>query len=159
MKLRSLLAAMLLFTAVFLPGCMKNSISKMSLELKQVKIKNFSNNGFTANVYMNIKNPNRFGVTVKDLNYSVMVNEREVGKGRIRRQVEIPANGESLAELPLEVGHVELNGLLNEVMGKGANYRVKGEAVFGTMLGSYTYPFDVEKKQKKKQADKKETEL
>lgn len=154
---RKLLAVAVLLMALSLPGCMKNSISRMSLELKQVKIKNFSNSGFTANVYMNVKNPNWFGVTVKDLNYTVLVNNREVGKGRIPMQVEIPANGEALAELPLEVGSDGFDGLVNEVMGKGANYRIKGEAVFGTMLGSYIYPFDVGKKQKKKQADKKET--
>ncbi len=154
MKLRNLLAVMLLLMAVFMSGCMKNSLSKMSLELKQVKIKNFSNNGFSADVYMNIKNPNWFGVTVKDLNYSVMVNDREVGKGRIPAQVEIPANGEALAELPLEVGPEAIDNLFKH----GVNYRIKGEAVFGTMLGSYTYPFDVQKKPKKKKADNKETE-
>jgi LEA14-like dessication related protein len=147
--------AMLLMMAVLMPGCMKNSLSRMSLELKQVKIKNFSNNGFSANVYMNISNPNWFGVTVKDLNYTIMVNDREVGKGRIPKQVEIPANGEALAELPLEVGPEAIDNLLKH----GVNYRIKGEAVFGTMLGSYTYPFDVEKKPKKKKDDKKEPEL
>jgi LEA14-like dessication related protein len=155
MMRRKLLAVAVLLMALSLPGCMKNSISRMSLELKQVKIKNFSNSGFTANVYMNIKNPNRFGVTVKDLNYTVLVNNREVGKGRIPMQVEIPANGEALAELPLEVGPEFIDNLFKH----GVNYRIKGEAVFGTMLGSYTYPFDVEKKQKKKQAGKKETAL
>jgi len=156
---RKLLAAAFLLMALSLPGCMKNSISRMSLELKQVKIKNFSNSGFTANVYMNVKNPNWFGVTVKDLNYTVLVNNREVGKGRMQAQVDIPANGEALAELPLEVGSDGLDGLLNEVLKQGVSYRIQGEAVFGTMLGSYTYPFDVEKKPKKKHADKKETEL
>ena len=65
----------------------------------------------------------------------------------------------ALAELPLEEGPDGLDGLLNEVLKQGVSYRIQGEAVFGTMLGSYTYPFDVEKKSKKKQADKKETEL
>ena len=145
--------------AVFMPGCMKNSISRMSMELKQVKIKDFSSNGFAANVYMNVKNPNWFGVTVKDLSYTVFVNNREVGKGRIQSQVEIPANGEALAELPLVVGSDGLDGVINEVLKQGVNYRIQGEAVFGTMLGSYTYPFDVEKKPKKKKAGKKGTEL
>ena len=152
MTARNLFMAILLMMAVFMSGCMKNSISKMSLELKQIKIKNFSNNGFTANVYMNIKNPNWFGVTVKDLNYSIIVNDLEVGKGSIPAPVDIPANGEALAELPLEVGPEVFDYLFKH----GVNYRIKGEAVFGTMLGSYTYPFDVEKKPKKKKADKKE---
>lgn len=133
-------------------ACAKDAARKMSLELKQVKIRNFSNSGFTAVAYMQVTNSNWFSIGVEGMKYAVLVNNRQVADGRLEKEVDIPANATATAELPLNVGADGLNNLLGEILDvrEGLTYRVKGEVVFKTLLGSYTMPFDAEKKAGKK---------
>ncbi len=144
-----LLSAFILFS---LTACAKDAARKVSLELKQVKIRNFSNSGFTAVAYMQVTNSNWFSIGVEGMKYAVLVNNRQVADGRLEKEVDIPANATATAELPLNVGADGLNNLLGEILDvrEGLTYRVKGEVVFKTLLGSYTMPFDAEKKAGKK---------
>lgn len=140
------------FVLVSFTACAKEAARKMSLELKQVKIRNFSNSGFTAVAYMQVTNPNWFSIDVSDMKYAVLVNNHQVADGRLEKEVSIPADSSATAELPLNVGADGLNNLLGEILDvkEGLTYRVKGEVVFKTLLGSYTMPFDAEKKTGKK---------
>ncbi len=131
---------------------MKDAVSRMGLELKLVKIKDMTNTGFKATVYMQVDNPNRFSITVADMDYEVYINDRLVGKGRIEHEIEIPSGGQVVAELPAEISTDGLDRLVEKILKKEIKYRVKGQVVFKTFLGSYTLPFDKEKEIKKKNA-------
>lgn len=144
---------LVLFSALVLvsfTACAKEAAQKMGIELKQVKIKNFSNSGFSAVAYMQVTNPNWFSIDVADMKYAVLVNDREVANGKLEKEIDIPGNSTAMAELPLDVGAVDIESLLGDVLKGGLTYRVKGEVVFKTLLGSYTMPFDAEKKTGKK---------
>jgi LEA14-like dessication related protein len=101
---------------------------------------------------MQVDNPNRFSITVADMDYEVYINDRLVGKGRIEHEIEIPSGGQVVAELPAEISTDGLDRLVEKILKKEIKYRVKGQVVFKTFLGSYTLPFDKEKEIKKKNA-------
>ena len=135
---------LLLLVIAILPACsMKDAVEKMSLELKRVQMKDVTPSGFNATVYMQVDNPNRFGVRIAGLNYRAEINGREVATGMIQDEIGIPASGSVVAELPVEVSYAELN--FDELRGR-LDYRLTGEVVFKTWFGSYTLPFDTKKK-------------
>ncbi len=145
----------LLLLLVLLPSCsLKDAAQKMSLELRQVKVKDFSNEGFTATVYMQVNNPNGFSVKVADLTYRAYVKDVEIGSGRIEKEIDIPSEGSVVAELPIVVSLGSLDGSMPEILRGKADYRVTGEAVLKAWFGSYTLPFDTKrhKKDKKKES-------
>src|SRR5512143_728984 len=93
---------LLLIFLALLPSCsLKEAAQKMSLELKQVKVKDFTNEGCTATVYLQVNNPNGFSVKVADRKYQAYVGETEVANGRIEKEVDIPSEGSVVAELPI----------------------------------------------------------
>ena len=153
-KVRSVFLLLLLL--VLLPSCsLKDAAQRMSLELRQVKVKDFSNEGFTATVYMQVNNPNGFSVKVADLRYQAYVRDVEVANGHIQKEIEIPSEGSVIAELPIVVSLGSLGDCIPDVLRGKIDYRVTGEAVLKTWFGKYTLPFDT-RKHKKEKKDKKE---
>jgi len=144
----------LLCTAVLMTSCItKDSVSRIGIELKKVQVRDMTNTGFKATLYMQVDNPNWFTVRISDMDYQLLINGQESASGRIEREIEIPGHGSAVAELPAEVGVGNLDVLLNDILKGNLKYRVKGKVVFKTMLGSYTLPFDKEKEiRKEKQA-------
>jgi len=131
---------------VLLSSCsLKDAVNKMSLELKRVAISGFSPAGFEAVVYMQVNNPNAFGLTISDLRYQVFINEAEVARSGIKGEIKIPANGSVVAELPITVTLDKVKGNLFDIMKGKADFRVRGEVVFKTWFGSYTLPYDTKK--------------
>ena len=131
-------------------GCASRDAARnLSFELKQVKIKDFTNTGFAATAYLQVDNANWFSIKMAELRYSVLVNDREVASGQIEKEVEIPGGGSVTAELPLTVGapgSPGLEPLIKELLKGRLNYRIKGEVIFRTLLGRYTMQLDREKK-------------
>ncbi len=139
-----------------LPSCsLKEAAQKMSLELKQVKVKDFSNEGCTATVYLQVNNPNGFSVKVADLSYHAYVGDQEIANGRIEKEIDIPSEGSVVAELPIVVSMGSLGDCIPDLLKGKKDYRVTGQAVLKTWFGRYTLPFDT-KKHKKEKKEKKE---
>jgi LEA14-like dessication related protein len=136
---------------LMLSACSTKGVTdKVNLDIKRVHIKEASMAGLKAVVTVKVSNANWFGVTVSRLAYRVSVNGREVGGGKLENVVEIPSHGVTEAEVPLEVGSDALGGLVGEALKGKLKYTVKGEADMKTWLGTYTMPFDTEKKKKDK---------
>lgn len=122
---------------------MKDAAGRVSMELKQVRIRDFSNSGFTAVVYMQVNNPNWFGITISDFDYHALVSDQELASGRIEKDIVIPANGGTVAEIPVHADLSSLdNGALERILRGRQDYRLTGTAVFKTWFGSYSYSFD-----------------
>jgi len=148
MKQKLSVLALFVLLAV-LPACsMKEAVRNMSLELKQVRVSDMTDNGFRATVYMQVNNPNRFGMKVAQLNYNILINGVEVGKGNIKDEIDIPSNGSAVAELPVEISYGGLKDKVYDIIKGRLDYQVTGEAVFKTWFGSYPVPFDTKKGRK-----------
>ena len=127
----------------------KESVKKCSFKVEKIAINDFTNQGFKAVVKFKIKNPNWFGMKVKQLEYFVSVNDEELGKGKSESSISIPARSKSYVDVPLQMQFTELSGSLLKLFISGKmEYRIRGKAVFATILGDMEYPFDLKKKVK-----------
>lgn len=132
------------------PACsMKKAVSGMSVKLRKVHVTHIDQFGFDATVYMQVNNPNWFGMTVSDFRYQAFVNGQELARGYSDKKVVIPADGFAVAELPLEVSYGDVKDKMYEILRGRLGYRVTGEVGFKTWLGRYAVPFDTEKKPEK----------
>ena len=57
---------------------MKEAARNVSMELMQVRVRDFSNSGFTAVVYMQVSNANGFDVTIFDFDYHALAERRNL---------------------------------------------------------------------------------
>ena len=124
---------------------MKESASRVGLELKQVRINDFSNKGFKAVVYLDVYNPNWYGLTITDLRYQALLADKEIARGAITGEIAIPRDGSVVAELPLDVSFAAFKGHVPDLIKIRADYQVRGEITFKTWFGRYTIPFDTQK--------------
>ena len=54
-----------------LPACsVKEAARRMSIEVRQIYVKDMSPEGFTANIKLQVNNPNNFGLTIAELDYT-----------------------------------------------------------------------------------------
>jgi LEA14-like dessication related protein len=141
-KFKYLLVAALFIT--MLPACsMKEAVRNVSMELMQVRVRDFSNSGFTAVVYMQVNNENGFDVTISDFDYHALVSDRELASGKLEKEIVIPSHGSTVAEIPVHADFSGLdNGALERMLRGRQDYRLTGTALFKAWFGSYRYSFD-----------------
>lgn len=136
---------LLLFSPV---SCsLKGAVKRCSFKADKIAIRDLTNDGFKAVVTFKIKNPNWIGLTVEQLEYSILINNKELGSGKTESRISIPGRGRSIVDVPVDVRLKEMSGSLFKILLAGRmEYRVKGKAVFSTFFGNIEYPFDLTKK-------------
>jgi len=155
-----LILVMLSFLLSSTSCSLKGAIKRCKFKVEKIAIKNFNNQGFQAVVTFRIKNPNWIGLTVDQLEYSVLVNDEELGNGKSEGKISIPRNSKSYVDIPLQMKLTELSGSLFKILISGKmEYRVKGKAIFSTFLGKIEYPFDLKKEIKGLKKKRKEIDI
>ena len=148
---KKLSAVAVIFLLLFSPiSCsLKDAVKRCSLKIDKIKISDLSNEGFKAVVTLKIKNPNWIGLTVKQLEYSFFINNKELGSGKTESRISIPGRGKSTIDVPVDIKLTEMSGSLFKIYLAGKmECRVKGRVVFSSFLGNAEYPFDRTKKLK-----------
>ena len=90
----------LLFICLWLYSCSKPKQPEF-VRIKSLVVKEFSDEKVTLGGEAILHNPNGIKVTVKEIDISVTVNEKAVGKVNQTGEIEVPANAEF--EVPLVV--------------------------------------------------------
>jgi len=146
---RRLSAVAIVLLLLFSPvSCsLKGAVKKCSFKADKITIRDLTNDGFKAVVTFKIKNPNWIGLTVEQLEYSILVNDKELGSGKTESRISIPGRGKTTVDVSVDVKLTEISGSLFKIFLAGKmEYQVKGKAVFSTLLGNVEYPFDLIKK-------------
>lgn len=147
--MRALRLVILLLPLVLSACSMKDAGRNMKIDVMKVHVTEATMDGVKALVTVQVYNANWFGVTVAGARYRVIMNGRDIGGGRFDREVDIPSEKTITADVPLEVGPDGVTGVLAyAIKGSRLKYYVKGEADLKTWLGTYTMPFDTQKKDK-----------
>jgi len=132
--------------AVLVSGCsMDKAVGNMSIELEQVRITGLGNNEFDATLYLRVQNRNWYGVDISDLKYEAYVDDTLLGYGRIENEIEVPGDGETVAELPLKGSYGRLLDRMYDLLRGRLDYRVKGEIEFEVLFMDKRIPFDSKK--------------
>jgi LEA14-like dessication related protein len=127
-------------------GCsslLEKSVEKPKIELDHVGVKDTDFRGTTAVFFVRVQNPNRFALKIDDVAYRVFLAGEEFAKSNVGQATTVPAQGESLIEIPLPVSYDKLAGGLQALlMSKPVDYRIEGDA----KLSLFSIPFKKEGK-------------
>jgi LEA14-like dessication related protein len=80
-------------------------------------------------VDLRLSNPNAFDVAIERLRFALEINEQRLGRGRLRRTVDLPAQGDVVLPVLMTVATGELvNTLMDLSSEQQVAYRLVGEA-------------------------------
>lgn len=120
-------------------GCLTE---EPSVQLRRVSLQPRSLTEIRLILELDVQNPNRFDLTIKSLQYRLLLNEREIGSGSLEKEVLVPAESTTRIQAPVVAGFKNWNESLRAVIAdKDIPYRIEGEAKIRTIFGSITYPF------------------
>lgn len=141
--------ALLLVWALFsLGGCSMISkviAEKPKLELKSIEVSKVSWTAIEMKIKVSITNPNSFAVGLRKLNYRVLLEEEEVGKGNYTEEFTVPAKEEKTLAIPFSLdGATTLKLAKNFLTGKSEQLkaRILGLSEISTPVGSFEVAFD-----------------
>lgn len=96
---------------------------------------------------LEIRNPNDIALTLDQIDFDLLLNNRQVTRGVSAQNVRIPALGIGDARLRTTVNYESIRSLFNEIVssaerGEG-DYEIRGRAWFQTPLGRLSFPVTV----------------
>jgi len=132
-----------LFGLLFLlPSCVSWFYEKPSFALKEVVVKRISFGEINFLFGVEVHNPNRFDLKLREFEYKVYMEDQEVGNGRLEKEVLIPESSSTLVQVPLQSDLRKMGISLGLILaGKNLRYKIEGAAVIKTRLGTSTIPF------------------
>jgi LEA14-like dessication related protein len=93
-------------------------------------------------VDLRLSNPNAFEVGIAHLQFALEVNQQRFGRGRLRRVVELPAQGEVVVPVLMTIATDDLIATMMDLSGEQQlPYRLIGEAELDHVLAQ-TVPFE-----------------
>lgn len=116
---------------------------KPRAELKEVFLKDVTFGGATMVFVVNVMNPNRFDIEVKEIDYKVFISGKEFSSAKTERSFVVPAQKDTDVEIPLPVKLGSLFEHLSQaLLSKAFVYRIEGNV----KLSFATVPFSKEGK-------------
>lgn len=70
---------------------------------EDIQVHSIQTNKIKASLFLPVKNPNFFGVKVKEINATVFINSKKTGKVINSETLKIPANSDKTQELKFEI--------------------------------------------------------
>jgi len=93
-------------------------------------------------IELRLNNPNAFALAIERLQFALEVNEQRFGRGRLRREVALPAHGEVVVPVLMTITTGDLIATLMDLSGgQQLPYRLLGEAELDHVAGQ-TVPFE-----------------
>lgn len=127
---------------LLLSSCAGWMMEEPSVQLRRVSLHPRSLTEIHLVLDLDVQNPNRFDLTIQSLQYKLFLNEREIGSGRLEKEVGIPADSVVRVQAPVVAGFKNWNESLRAVIAdKDIPYRIEGEANVRTIFGVKKYPF------------------
>lgn len=96
---------------------------------------------------LEVDNPNGVGLRLDQVDFNLLVNDRQVLESTSRQGLRIPANGRGNVALRTRIGYDSIRSIWGEVVdmisGRRANYELRGTAHYDTPVGRLSFPLTV----------------
>ena len=126
----------------FFPSCMSWFLEQPTFALKEVAITRLSLTEVHFRFGIEVQNPNSFDLDLRVLEYTVYFNDREVGRGRLDKEVRIAKTSATLVQVPLQTDFKSLGDPLGLILaGQDLKYKIEGAAIVKASLGTAAIPF------------------
>jgi LEA14-like dessication related protein len=128
-----LLSLLLLTTA-----CKFGEIQNPQIDVIKSSFKSVSLKQGRLDTQLRVTNPNVFKLPIKAVSYKLFLNEKEFIAGTSQLGLKIPAGGNQLVELPVDIEYEKLLGGLGSLFkNKAIRFQLKGEIDFGLVSVPY----------------------
>ena len=101
-KARTHYGILLLFAfSLFLVSCLGWILEKPSFILREITLTPRSLTEMTLLLGLDVQNPNRFDLTLKSFEYTVYLNNEEIGSGHLEKELLIPSSSITRMQAPV----------------------------------------------------------
>ena len=125
-----------------LVSCLNMIMEKPSFVIREIVL---SPNSFTeANLLigLDVQNPNRFDLTLKSFEYVLLLDNEEIGTGRMEKEILVPSSSTTQVQVSVVAKFKDLGGSLKTIItGQDLPYKIEGKASIETIFGSRQFPF------------------
>lgn len=136
LKNTTLIMALFLFASC---SSFKKIVQPPKVKLENVKVNKMAASGVDLDIILEVINPNNIDFDVKNLTYTLDVNDKTVTSGKLREKVLVKSKETTLVSVPLTLKYSDiLSSALLYFQKEGMPYRVKGSVE----IGPFTIPFD-----------------
>jgi LEA14-like dessication related protein len=148
-QMRTHVGRLLLLTLpFFLASCLGWILEKPSFVLREITLSPRSFTEMSLLLGLDVHNPNRFDLTLKSFEYTLYLNQQEIGNGRLEKEILIPSSSITRIQAPIAASFnnlgESLKAVISGITGKEVIYKIEGKADIKTILGSYHFPFSKE---------------
>jgi len=123
-------------------ACLSCFLEKPTFALKEISVTRLSLMDIHFLFGIEVTNPNHFDLKLRALEYVIFLNEKELGKGHLEKEVLIAKASPTLVQVPLATSFKNLGNPFELILlGKDLRYKIEGAAVIKSSLGAATIPF------------------
>lgn len=134
-----------LILSLFLVSCLSWILEKPSFTLREITLNPRSFTEVQLLLGLDVQNPNRFNLTLRSFEYTIYLNNEEVGNGRLEKELLIPSSSITRVQAPVAAKFKNLGGsVMSIITGNGLPYRIEGKADVKTVIGSLKFSFSNE---------------
>ncbi len=131
-----------LFLFLFLASCLNWFLEKPTFTPKEIAVTRLSSTEIHLLFGIEVQNPNSFDIKLKAVEYTISINDQEVGKGRLDKETLVPKSSSTLVQVPLQASFKNLGIPVKLALaGKDLLYKIDGVAIIKASLGTATFPF------------------
>lgn len=132
----------LLALSICLVSCLGWIMEKPSFVLREIILSPNSLTEVNLLLGLDVQNPNRFDFTLKSFEYTVFLNNEEIGTGRLDNEILVPSSSISQVQVSVVAKFRDLGGSLKTIItGNDLPYKIEGKASVKTAFGSRDFPF------------------
>lgn len=148
-NVKALHGILLLFPlSLFFVSCLGWILEKPFFVLREITLSPRSFTEMDLLLGLDVQNPNRFDLTLKSFEYTLYLNNEEIGNGRLEKEILIPSSSISRVQAPVAASFKNLTGSLKSIIsgiaGKDVSYKIEGKVNIRALYGSFNFPFSKE---------------
>jgi LEA14-like dessication related protein len=122
----------------------RQALEDIKISVDGVSIVSISLTSATLNISLRFTNPTTTPATLDRTDYTLFINNVNVGSGQNVQQVVIPAGGSLVVPQIFTVSYSGgLQGIWSILQQGGGEWRLVGTAFFDTFLGTVAVPYDL----------------
>lgn len=144
MKLATKIGILFLFL-ILSSGCYKD-VEFVELESANIKVED---NVGVINLFVKISNPNFYSIQIVESDVDIYLNGTHLGLVSNKQDIKLPANSETVIELPIEVNILDLilnvPNIWNLFKSNDVTYKIEGTIVGKVLFGQKEFQISEEK--------------
>jgi LEA14-like dessication related protein len=121
----------------------KQAFKEPVVQLRDVRVNGLGINGGNLDVRLSVYNPNGFRLDATRLRYNILVGDSvQFANGTFDTRLTVNGNDSSDVRIPVSFTYAGIGAAGRQLLNTGGvNYRVTGDVVVGTVVGSFTVPY------------------